>query len=291
MKRLQIRASSNYNISASVLYLQNIFTLAGDDWPKDNMKKNILHLIFLSIFLMFSLISAIATGQTNYHEKQVTQYNQSWVSLISNLRFTEHWGLMADLQASKQGFFKDDSYYLVRVGAVNWINGKYPVAYGISQTWIAPKEGYNTWSNDFKTYQQWTSLHQEGLFSILHRIRVEQRWREVVVDDQKTGTKLFSIRLRYQAGFEAKVFKSNKLPVISASDELIVQFGKDVVYNAFDQNRFFIGLKQRISSALSFDIGYMNVFQQKTTGYQYDSTDLFRLFFFYMPDWRKTKRS
>ncbi len=106
-----------------------------------------------------------------------------------------------------------------------------------------------------------------------------------MVEDQKTETKLFSNRLSYQAGFEAKIFKSNKLPSIATSDELIVQFGKDVVYNKFDQNRFFIGLRQQISAALSFDIGNMNVLQQKTTGYQYDSTDLFRLFFFYMKDW------
>ena len=47
------------------------------------------------------------------------------------------------------------------------------------------------------------------------------------------------------------------------SDEILIQFGKEVVYNTFDQNRIFIGIKQTISSKLSFDFGYMNVYQQK----------------------------
>jgi hypothetical protein len=59
-------------------------------------------------------------------------------------------------------------FYLSRVGAFRWLNVKYPVVCGISNTWIAPKKGYNTWSNDFKTFQQWSSFHKEAIFSILH---------------------------------------------------------------------------------------------------------------------------
>jgi hypothetical protein len=74
-------------------------------------------------------------------------------------------------------------------------------------------------------------------------------------------------------------------PVIS--NELLVHFGKPVVYNTFDQNRLFLGIRQQISKPLSFDIGYMNVYQQKFTGYQYDVNHTFRLFFYYTPDLRK----
>ncbi|HAT80442.1 MAG TPA: hypothetical protein DCS17_03280, partial [Flavobacterium sp.] len=51
-------------------------------------------------------------------------------------------------------------------------------------------------------------------------------------------------------------------------------------YNTFDQNRFFVGIKQSINSNLSFDFGYMNVYQQKSNGYQYDMNHTLRLFFY-----------
>lgn len=57
--------------------------------------------------------------------------------------------------------------------------------------------------------------------------------------------------------------------------------------NAFDQNRLFARIKVPVRHNLSFDLGYMNIRQQKSTGYQYDSTDFFRLFFYYAPDFRK----
>ena len=74
--------------------------------------------------------------------------------------------------------------------------------------------------------------------------------------------------------------KNKKAPSLVLSDELLVQFGQDIVYNTFDQNRFFIGIKQSINPKLSFDFGYMNVYQQKANGYQYDMNHTLRLFFY-----------
>ena len=71
------------------------------------------------------------------------------------------------------------------------------------------------------------------------------------------------------------------------SDELAIQFGKEVVYNTFEQNRVFFGIRQNITKTLSYDMGYMQVLQQKASGYQYDKNNTFRLFFYYMPDLRK----
>jgi hypothetical protein len=71
------------------------------------------------------------------------------------------------------------------------------------------------------------------------------------------------------------------MPSLVVADEILIHFGKEVVYNTFDQNRFFIGIKQNVSPKLSFDFGYMNVYQQKYSGYQYDSNHTLRLFFYY----------
>jgi hypothetical protein len=70
---------------------------------------------------------------------------------------------------------------------------------------------------------------------------------------------------------------------------VLVQFGKAIDLNTFDQNRLFVGLKIPIKPDLSFDVGYMNILQQKPSG-QYDLSNIFRLFFYYTPDFRKKEK-
>jgi hypothetical protein len=66
----------------------------------------------------------------------------------------------------------------------------------------------------------------------------------------------------------------------------LLNFGKDIVYNTMDQNRLFMGIRQNLNHHLSFDFGYMNVYQQKSTGYQYDMNHTIRLFFYYNGGWK-----
>ena len=80
-----------------------------------------------------------------------------------------------------------------------------------------------------------------------------------------------------------------KKPRLVLSDEILFQFGEEIVYNTFDQNRFFIGINHRLNKNWTFDFGYMPVFQQKSTGYNYDLNHTIRLFFYLSPDLRKKK--
>jgi hypothetical protein len=250
------------------------------------MKRKFKSERFVGIVIILFCLKVFAFGQTT-NGKEITHYEQSWFSINSTMRFTDHWGLMADFHVRKEFFFNADYFYLLRLGAVTWINGKYPVAYGYAHLWLAPEVGNKTWSDENKIYQQWSAILNEGIVKVLHRIRTEQRWKDVIVNDQKTGDKQFSFRLRYLASFDAKIFQNKKLPSVVLSDEVLVQFGKNIGINTFDQNRLFMGIKLSINSNLNVDLGYMKILQQKSTPYKYDSYNVFRVFFYYTPDFRK----
>jgi hypothetical protein len=251
------------------------------------LARKIFHLVI--VLLLLCTIGMSAFGQGAATTKDFTYHEQSWLSFNSTLRFSDHWGLMADFHMLRENFGARDNFYFVRFGAVTWIAKKYPVAYGVAHLWKAPVEGNVTWSDENRIFEQWSADYRQGIVSGLHRIRLEQRWRDVIVNDVKTGEKQFSVRLRYLAGFDFSVFKNEKLPSLVLSDEILVQFGQDIIYNTFDQNRFFIGLKLPLAHNLSCDIGYMNILQQRATGYQYDMSDVFRLFLYYSPDFRKNR--
>lgn len=233
---------------------------------------------FKFLFIIFPLL---VLGQVST-KKEVNNQVQSWISLNSNFKFNEHWGLLADFHIRRNDFVNENSFYFVRGGLAYMPNSKVLLATGYGHMWLAPtKPGWQTFSNENRIYQQAQLSSKIGEISILQRIRNEQRWQQKIINDERTDDNRFTDRIRYLVSFTIPISKNKKLPSLVISDEILIHYGKEVVYNTFDQNRIFIGIKQAINPKLSFDFGYMNVYQQKYSGYQYDSNHTLRLFFYY----------
>lgn len=149
------------------------------------------------------------------------------------------------------------------------------------------KSNWHTFANEERVYQQLQMVTKVNTISLLQRIRNEQRWQQKIVNDKFTGDYKFTDRIRYLLSLTIPVSKNKHYPAIAVADEIAIQFGKEVIYNTFEQNRVFLGIKQQVTKDLSFDLGYMLLYQQKSTGYQYDLNRTFRWFFYYTPDWRK----
>jgi hypothetical protein len=238
-------------------------------------------------FFFFALAAAAQQPQ-----KEINHQAQTWVSVNSTLHFTDNWGAIADFHIRRNNFVKDPSFYFIRFGANYWVRQKFTLAAGYAHMWQAPaQEDWTTFSNENRIYQQALMSTSAGSTSILFRFRNEQRWKQVIEADKKTGDWSFTNRVRYLMSFSIPFSKRPKKYAFVIADELLVNFGKQVVYNTFDQNRIFLGIRNRINGRWSYDIGYMNVYQQKANGYQYDMNHTFRWFFYYNPDFRKDKSS
>ncbi|MBK6936682.1 MAG: DUF2490 domain-containing protein [Chitinophagaceae bacterium] len=146
-------------------------------------------------------------------------------------------------------------------------------------------------SNENRIYQQIIYTSRFHKASILQRFRNEQRWQQTIENDKRTGANKFTNRFRYLLSINIPVSKNPKVPSLVLAEEILLHAGKEVINNTFEQNRLFFGIKEQLSPSLSFDTGYMVVYQQKSTGYQYDLNNTFRLFFYYSPQLYKTNKS
>src|SRR5262249_47300272 len=103
----------------------------------------------------------------------------------------------------------------------------------------------------------------------------------------------FNYRIRYNFSLAfplgEKGFQPQGLSFL-ISDEILVNFGKQIVNNYFDQNRFFIGFSYQTNKNDNLQIGYMNLFQQLAAGNQYKSVNVIRIFYFHNPDLRKKNK-
>ncbi len=222
--------------------------------------------------------------------KQVTNHPQTWVGINSVLRFSKHWGMAVDANYRTNQFFASEFYTIARAGINYWLNDNVTFTAGYAHQWTDPTtKGWHTIANEDRLYQQVIIASKVGRVSLTNRLRNEERWQEKIVADTNAHEKIFTDRVRYQLTTVIPLTKKSYLPSLVLSDELLVQMGKTIVYNIFDQNRAFIGLRESFSKSLSFDVGYMIIDQEKSSGYQYDRDHIFRLFFHYNPDFRKGK--
>ncbi len=238
--------------------------------------------------VIFFLLCISAEGQ---EKKEINHISQAWSSVNSTTRISEKIGVIGDFHLRTTNFLNDPNFYFARIGVAYWTSDKLTLVGGYAHLWLAVpsiESGFN-YQNENRLYQQAQWRHQEGRVILLNRIRNEQRWHEVLDQNGRVERTRFSNRVRILISATIPVFNDENLPSISVAEEMHVQFGKENVFNTFDQNRIFLGLKQKITSNLKFDFGYMMVYQQKSTGFVYDMNHTLRWFFYYTPDLRKSK--
>jgi hypothetical protein len=232
------------------------------------------------------MLIAVQPVQGQAAQKSFNHQSQVWTSINSTVKLNKHWGLLGDFHVRRTNFVRDPSFYFLRVGGAYFFQPKLSIAAGYAHMWLASKTVNEefVFGNENRVYQQVqvsTSFKKQPAFTVLQRIRNEQRWQQKVVGGIATNAYRFTNRLRYLISFSIPVFKSPTLPKLMIADELLLHFGKEVRINAFDQNRLTIGIQQRINKNLSFDFGYMYLVQRKIFGYQYDVNHTLRLFFYY----------
>lgn len=221
--------------------------------------------------------------------KSVTHQFHFWTSINTTISVKNNWGLMADYHHRRNDYGRSSSFDFARLGFNYWLDNNLTATVGYAHLWLAPTtDGWGTYSNENRLFLQ--VQHQPQIspcVNMLHRFRAEYRKQQKIQDDVYTGEFRYTARFRYLLNFTVPVFSDPRLPRLVVADEILMHIGKEVVHTPLDQNRIFLGLRQQVTADLSFDIGYMAVYQQKYSGHQYDLNHTLRLFFYYLPDFRK----
>ena len=241
-------------------------------------------ILFLFTFLIFSGLTA-----QNDVERQTYENTQFWTSVNGTLRLSQRWGMISDVHIRRDNFIRDPNFYFLRLGGAYWINDQFSLAGGIAALWLATDTDVGTeFALERRTYQQilWRAEMKKVVF--LQRVRIEQRWHEVLDPTDGSVDRIrFSNRFRFLFSASFQIFNNSKWPRAVISDEILFHVGNEIVLNTFDQNRLFLGFNQRLGKNWTVDYGYMMVYQQRYSGFEYDLNHTIRLFFYFTPDFRK----
>lgn len=241
----------------------------------------------LSSTLFFGLLPAFLFAQ-----KTVTTDRQAWFGFFSQARLSERWGLWFDGQLRlKDDFFGAPSTAIFRPGLTFYAYDDLRLTAGYAFVNHFPAEGHEDVGRpEHRPWQQVQWFSKFPNVRLMNWVRLEERFRRKILNDSELDEGyIFNWRVRYNllATFPLtkKKFGAGGLLFV-LNDEAHVAFGKNVVFNHFDQNRFFTGLAWQISDHAQLQGGYMNVFVQQASGDRFRSIHTIRLFYFHNFDWR-----
>jgi Protein of unknown function (DUF2490) len=244
-------------------------------------------LILFAFIFCFTFHRSEAQSTT----KDVREREQVWLGYFNQTRLSNKFGFWVDVHYRQTDHFLDRPFqFLFRPAVTYFISDNLRVNVGYAFVDHFPSKGLNTAWPEHRAWQQiWWNQKYPGL-STLQWLRLEERFNRKIQNDQLLDGYNFNYRLRYNMSFFIPLKGKEivaKTPFIAIANEVFINFGGKIVYNTFDQNRFFAGVGYQFTKHLNAQLGYLNIYQQEAVGNKYTVSHAIRLFVFHSLDLRK----
>ncbi len=213
------------------------------------------------MLFVISLFSAQLIAQRSY-----TTNPNGWFMYMGDHKFSRNWGIHLEAQFRRNNIIAKPQQLLLRTGLNYHFNSNVfaTIGYAFVETYpygaFAVKKAFP----ESRLWEQIQLKNQVGAFEIVNRFRLEQRFSSLPVlsgIDYVVGDEVFTNRFRVlnrvSLPFKGKAIVDKSL-YITAYDEMMVSFGKNVALNIFDQNRAYLALGYKIPKIGRLEVGYMN---------------------------------
>ena len=212
------------------------------------------------IFLVFLLsLACTLSGYTQSGSRANTSNTNAWLMYFGNHKLSERWGVHAEVQWRRHDLFSENQQLLLRGGIDYYISGsnRFTAGYGFIRT---HPYGEFAGPGDFpehRVWQQFLTSQMLGKLSLSHRYRLEQRYIGNATNGSMEDGR-YENRIRYMAKITVPLADEWQRPLFLALyDEVMLNFGKEVGYNLFDQNRLYGALGFTLSAHMKLEIGYL----------------------------------
>ena len=224
--------------------------------------------------VLLMLASALAFGQ-----KAVTRQNLVWYGLTNSIEFNGKWYLQNEFQERHYINPVAQHQFLMRshlhriLGQSGW-----ETSAGMCLFLQYPNDPLATVKlriPELRPHIEFAYQQKFEKLTINHRYRIETRFfhntnnsKTALEDSYILGA--FRFRYRLQAIINIAQLTRKRYLRLRLSDEIHLNAGKNIVKNPFDQNRIYGGLHCEILPNLILEVGYLNWFQQNSSGEFYD---------------------
>jgi len=248
-----------------------------NQWPEASVWIRLL----CTIWILLGLADQVAQAQPT--SKQITQQAIAWYRLEERIDLGSAWRIGLETEIRNFNFTGHRFQYYVR-GRVQYnLNDRWRIGLGMAyflQTNNQPRIKGNLDVPEIRPHQEAIYQHKAGRWLTVHHIRLEERFFRNTNGKELLEGYRFNFRFRYRLEVN---YTLNQPPAevgalrLRTHAEVMLNAGENIVYNFFDQFRFYAGLNYQFSKHWAFEAGYMKSFQQRESGYQFLDRDIFRL--------------
>ena len=232
--------------------------------------------------ICFLLICIAGQAQT---EKNVDHQSLLWTRYYNQLTINNKWSIHTEFDNRVFISPFEENLFLIRMHGRYKISDNLDFGSGVSYFSVATQVPEIT--NDFRApefrVQQDISWKQEyGKITLSHRFQIEERFFKKINNESLEQGINFNWRFRYRLQGEYSCWKkeSQYLKAI-LYDELMINAGEKIINNTFDQNRIYAGFQYGLNKNIAFELGYLNSFQQRASGFDYFDRDIIRFTLFH----------
>ncbi len=242
------------------------------------------HCLFL--FLSFNFLYA----QT---EKNVDHQSLLWTRYYNHLNINNKWSVHSEFDNRVFLNSFEQNLYVIRIQGRYKINPEIEVGAGyvyFSVSTQDPEVTFNFNVPEYRGQQDITWKKTYGDFTLNQRFQVEERFFHNANNVGLLPGTTFLWRFRYRIQGELNFWKKeNQFLKAIINDELMINGGKNVVENTFDQNRIYVALQYGFNKNVALELGYLHSFQQRASGVDYFNRDIIRFTFYHKINLQKKK--
>ncbi len=251
-----------------------------------------LEILLLELFLKtknnikVALILSVLLFQNSYSQKKIEHQQLIWYGYFNSFIINSNWKFHSDVQerhfinpvAQHQLVFRT---FVERKLVHNWSSLLGMILF--YQSPQDPNSPSNLMVPELRPVVGFANFESLGLLKINQKYQLEARFFHNQDNGELTSGYDFSnFRFRYLLSFDYPIFRihnADKL-ILKVKDEVMLNIGNKIVKNTFDQNRLYLATNYAITPKLSFEVGYMNWFQQQRNGTDYYNRDIIRFSIF-----------
>ncbi|HSI89609.1 MAG TPA: DUF2490 domain-containing protein, partial [Adhaeribacter sp.] len=209
------------------------------------------------VFLLFGVfcLPFFCGAQT----KTVANRHTFWLAYMTSVRFSDKYSAWNDFH------FVHETFGVARTGITRHLE-RTNITAGYAHLWLTPGGGNTSLIRN--EHRPWAQVQffmpVSGPYFLNQRFRYDARFRQKVASGETIDGYNFNHRLRFQMVLRRNfpsVFNGKAIPFVALADEVLLNFGKEVTHNTFDQNRASVALGLQVQK-VQLQLGYMNRFAQ-----------------------------
>jgi hypothetical protein len=234
------------------------------------------------ILILFLIVFGISQAQT---EKKIDNQSILWSRYYNLLTLTEKWSLHSEFDNRLFLNPVTENLFVIRSQIRYKASDSVELGGGIGYFPVATQDPENTTDfmiPEYRGQQDIVWKNTIGKVQLSQRFQIDERFiRNASKTSLLPGT-TFNWRFRFRMQAEYDLWKKdNRFLKTIVHEEILLNAGKSIVENTFDQNRIYAALQYGINQKIAIELGYLNSFQQRASGVDYYDRDIIRFSIFH----------